>query len=97
VIDKMAKIARDIDEYLYYNKEAFDKACLKEAEETAKEEGYAAGYDDGHEYGIKEKTYEIAKNMLEIGMPISKISQVTGLSESEIKLFQNNQWQTKNK
>ncbi len=83
VIDKMAKIARDIDEYLYYNKEEFDKACLKEAEETAKEKGYAAGYESG----IK----EMAGKMLEIGIPISKISQATGLSEEEIKLIKENE------
>ena len=79
VIDKMAKIARDIDEYLYYNKEEFDKACLKEAEE----DGYAAGYESG----IK----EMAGKMLEIGIPISKISQATGLSEEEIKLIKENE------
>jgi len=77
VIDKMAKIARDIDEYLYYNKEEFDKACLKEAEETA--------FQDGRESGIKDRNMEIAKKLLELGIPISKISEATGLSEEEIK------------
>jgi len=83
VIGKMAKIARDIDEYLYYNKEEFDKACLKEAEETA--------FQDGHESGIKDRNMEIAKNLLELGIAISKISQATGLSEEEIKLIKENE------
>ena len=35
--------------------------------------------------GIKEGIRNVAKNLLETGMPIEKITEVTGLSEEEIR------------
>ncbi|MBQ7906048.1 MAG: hypothetical protein IJ361_09875 [Spirochaetaceae bacterium] len=60
-----------------------------DAERRGKKEGYSAGLSDGISQGIsqgsQQKAIETAKNMLTFGDSIEKISQVTGLSEEEIK------------
>jgi predicted transposase/invertase (TIGR01784 family) len=53
--------------------------------ETAKEEGIKKGRKEGLQKGQKEKQRQIAKKMLEKGLDIKLIIEVTGLSEEEIK------------
>ena len=50
-----------------------------------REEGLKEGMEKGMEKGIKEGIRNVAKNLLETGMPIEKITEVTGLSEEEIR------------
>ena len=56
---------------------------------NAREEGYDSGVEQGLEQGLeqgsKEKQIEIAKNMLNKGIDINLISEVTNLSEEEIE------------
>lgn len=50
---------------------------------------YDLGYTDGQEAGLEkgraEQSVEIARRMLEMGLPNTVISQATGLSEQQIK------------
>ena len=43
--------------------------------------------DSAEEKGKKDKAIEIAKNLLEMGMPIGSIMKATGLSQEEIAKF----------
>ncbi len=61
---------------------------LKNSIDTARDEGREKGIEEGIEKGIetgkKKKAIEIAKNLLEINIPISDIAKTTGLSVHEI-------------
>ena len=57
----------------------------REAREEGLKEGMKEGLKKGMEEGIKEGIQNVAKNLLEIGMAMEKITEVTGLSEEEIK------------
>ncbi len=48
-------------------------------------EGYAEGRAKGYAKGIKENQIEIAKKMLNMGMSIDLIAEISGLSKEEIK------------
>ena len=68
------------------------KEGLKEGRKEGKEEGLKEGHKEGKEEGIKEgreegakqKSFDIAKRMLEKGIDIETISELTGLTEKEI-------------
>ena len=69
---------------------------IKNSLDTARKEGMAKGMAKGMAEGITEGITEgmakekakIAKNLLEIGMPLENIMQVTGLTENEINNLQ---------
>jgi predicted transposase/invertase (TIGR01784 family) len=50
-----------------------------------KEEGKEEGKKEGKEEGKEEERISIAKNMLKLNFPLDAISQVTGLTASEIE------------
>ena len=60
-----------------WQKDKFDALVKYNEIEDAKKEGKAEG--------TKEKTIEIARNMLKKKMGIKDISEITGLTEEEIK------------
>ena len=49
-----------------------------------RESGYTDGMKDGEEKGKKQKSIEIAKNMLKKQIPLELIEELTGISQSEI-------------
>lgn len=53
--------------------------------DTAKEEGRKEGLKEGIEKGRKEKSIEIAKRLLQSGVPDDVIAASIGLSIEEIK------------
>ena len=57
----------------------------KEGLEQGKKEGLEQGKKEGLEQGKKESSKEIAIKMLKRKMPIEEISEITGLSDKEIK------------
>ena len=65
---------------------------LKEGRKEGKEEGLKEGHKEGKEEGIKEgraegakrNSCDIAKRMLEKGIDVETISELTGLTEKEI-------------
>ena len=48
-------------------------------------EGHAKGHAEGHAEGMKENQIETAKKMLNMGMSIDLIAEISGLSKEEIK------------
>jgi len=57
----------------------------QQGEKMGMEKGKAEGIQEGIEQGKVEGKRETAKNMLEIGLSIEQVAQVTGLSEKVIK------------
>ena len=65
---------------------------IEYARETGREEGREEGHKVGKEEGLKEgreegakqKSFDIAKRMLEKGIETETISELTGLTEKEI-------------
>ena len=57
---------------------------IEYARETGREEGHKVGKEEGREEGAKRNSCDIAKRMLEKGIAIETISELTGLTEKEI-------------
>ena len=61
---------------------------IEYARETGREEGHKVGKEEGRkegrEEGAKQKSFDIAKRMLEKGIDIETISELTCLTEKEI-------------
>ncbi len=61
---------------------------IEYARETGREEGLKEGHKKGHaegrEEGAKQNSFDIAKRMLEKGIDIETISELTCLTEKEI-------------
>ena len=72
----MKEYSEDIQNLIYYDKEAMDERVrltdLKDAEES------------GIETGKKETTIEMVKKMLKDKLPIETISKYSGLTKKEI-------------
>ena len=43
------------------------------------------GMKKGMEKGMNQRSLEIARNLLSLGLPVTQITQATGLTEEEIK------------
>lgn len=51
----------------------------------AKQEGMQEGMQKGMQKGISQRSAEIAKSLLKMGMPSDQIAQVTGLTLEELE------------
>ena len=52
---------------------------IKNSVDTAKREGIA----EGMKQGMKQRSLEIARNLLSLGLPVDQITQATGLTGEE--------------
>ena len=67
-------LLKDFDEMLYYDRDKmFENAC------------YEKGYAKGKQEARQERNEEIVKEMLNKGMELQDIIDITGLTEKEIK------------
>ena len=73
----------DEDKLIKYDKDMYDERRLKSEMNTAKR----IGYEDGHKEGRAEGRAEVALRMLDSGMDISQIAQLTGLSIEEVSVL----------
>ena len=63
----------------------WDRA-LNYARETGYDSGYGTGYDSGYDTGLQKKAFDAAENLIRAGLgSIQQISEVTGLSVSEVE------------
>ena len=67
-------------------KNSIDTAILQ-GHEKGLEEGLEQGRAEGRAEGQKDKALEIARNLKKAGMSIKEISQMTGLSETDIEIL----------
>ena len=56
----------------------------EEGHKVGKEEGLKVGREEGRAEGAKQKSFDIARRMLQKGIDIETISELTGLTEKEI-------------
>ncbi len=56
----------------------------EDGHKVGKEEGLKVGREEGRAEGAKQNSCDIAKRMLEKGIDIETISELTGLTEKEI-------------
>ena len=71
-------LLKNFDEMLYYDRDKmFLNACY--------DKGYSKGESIGYSKGKQERNIEIAKEMLNKGMKLKDIIDITGLTEKEIK------------
>ena len=59
----------------------------EEGRAEGKEEGRAEGKEEGRAEGMSQRSLEIARNLLSLGLPVDQITQATGLTEEEIELL----------
>ena len=60
---------------------------IEYARETGREEGRQEGREEGRAEGAKQKSFDIAKRMLEKGIDIETISELTGLIAEEVSML----------
>ena len=71
-------LLKNFDEMLYYDRDKmFLNACY--------DKGYSKGESIGYSNGKQERNREIAKEMLNKGMKLKDLIDITGLTEKEIK------------
>ena len=81
-----AEIAKfDKEKRLQYENEMYTERDKYAEEEYLKEVSFAEGLEKGLERGREEKTLEIAKEMLLIGLSDEQISTATGLSVEQVQ------------
>ena len=56
----------------------------EEGRKEGKEEGKEEGLKEGRAEGVKQNSFDIAKRMLEKGIDIETISELTGLTAEEV-------------
>ena len=83
---------RDTYNQIEYARETGREEGREEGLKVGREEGHKKGHKEGKEEGLKEgraegvkqNSFDIAKRMLEKGIDIETISELTGLTEKEI-------------
>jgi predicted transposase/invertase (TIGR01784 family) len=82
---KLLELSEDEEARMIYEAEVKalrdDRACMR----GAFEKGVVQGNREGKVEGKNEKALEIARNLIDIGMPIEKIADATALSYEEIE------------
>ena len=58
-----------------------------EGKEEGRAEGKEEGRAEGRAEGMSQRSLEIARNLLSLGLPVDQIIQATGLTEEEIELL----------
>ncbi len=60
---------------------------IEYARESGREEGREEGRKEGRAEGAKQNSFDIAKRMLEKGIDIETISELTGLTAEEVSML----------
>ena len=60
---------------------------MAEGRAEGRAEGMAEGRAEGRAEGMSQRSLEIARNLLSLGLPVDQITQATGLTEEEIELL----------
>ena len=75
----------------FWDSVSVERTLLDDRYQKGKEEGRAEGKEEGRAEGraegMSQRSLEIARNLLSLGLPINQITQATGLTEEEIELL----------
>ena len=86
---------RDTYNQIEYARETGREEGREEGLKVGREEGHKKGHKEGKEEGLKEgraegvkqNSFDIAKRMLEKGIDIETISELTGLTAEEVSML----------
>ena len=67
----------------FWDSVSVERTLLDDRYQKGKEEGRA----EGRAEGMSQRSLEIARNLLSLGLPVDQITQATGLTEEEIELL----------
>ena len=81
---KAMNTERDTYNQIEYARESGREEGLEEGHKKGHKEGKEEGLKEGRAEGVKQNSFDIAKRMLEKGIDIETISELTGLTEKEI-------------
>ena len=75
----------------FWDSVSVERTLLDDRYQKGKEEGRAEGKEEGRAEGraegMSQRSLEIARNLLSLGLPVDQITQSTGLTEEEIELL----------
>ena len=78
----------------FWDSVSVERTLLDDRYQKGKEEGRAEGKEEGRAEGraegMSQRSLEIARNLLSLGLPVDQITQATGLTEEEIELLKEN-------
>ena len=86
IVKKVEKFMRDNNLVQYYDLEASHKFEVEDSFNTGRDEGR----NEGRNEGSRDRSIEIAKNLLNLNIDISIIMKSTGLTKKEIMKLQEN-------
>ena len=69
----------------FWDSVSVERTLIDDSYQKGKEEGMEEGKEEGRAEGELKKSLEIARNLLNVGLPISQIIQVTGLTQEQIE------------
>ena len=73
----------------FWDSVSVERTLLDDRYQKGKEEGRAEGKEEGRAEGraegMSQRSLEIARNLLSLGLPVDQITQATGLTEEEIE------------
>ena len=64
-------------------------SALWHAEQKGIQEGMQKGIQEGMQKGVAERNIEIARNLLQINLPLDQISAATGLTREKVESLYN--------
>ena len=65
----------------FWDSVSVERTLIDDSYQKGKEESM----EEGMEKGMNQRSLEIARNLLSLGLPVTQIIQATGLTEEEIK------------
>ena len=75
----------------FWDSVSVERTLLDDRYQKGKEEGRAEGKEEGRAEGraegMSQRSLEIARNLLSLGLPVDQIIQATGLTEEEIGML----------
>ena len=83
--DELSRFSWSDEELLTYDQAEKYYSSYVASMEQKYEDGVIKGVKEGKEIGVKEGKIEVARNMLKSGLSLEMITQITGLSLSEVK------------
>ena len=81
---KSMNTERDTYNQIEYARETGREEGREEGHKVGKEEGLKVGREEGRAEGVKQNSFDIAKRMLQKGIDIETISELTGLTAEEV-------------
>ena len=71
----------------FWDSVSVERTLLDDRYQKGKEEGKEEGRAEGRAEGMSQRSLEIARNLLSLGLSVDQITQATGLTEEEIELL----------